>query len=51
MSTETWILIWQVVLYAGLAAFALLSVWVIVFGFGDIKRMFADLRAGGGDDA
>ncbi len=48
MSTETWITIWQTVLYGALVAFAVMSVWVIIWGFGDIKKMFADL--GGQDD-
>jgi len=50
MSTETWITFWQVVLYGAIAAFAVLSVWVIIAGFGDIKRMFADLGGGAGSD-
>jgi len=45
MSTETWILIWKVVLTTAIGAFAILSVWVIIFGFRDIKRMLRELRA------
>ena len=44
MSTETWIQFWQWTLYAAIAAFALLSGFVIVFGLRDIQRMFASLR-------
>ncbi len=48
---EAWIEFWRVVLYAGLVLFAALSVWVIVAGFGDIKRMLAALREDGGDES
>lgn len=44
MSTEAWILVWKVVLYGALVLFAVLSVWVILFGARDIRHMFADLR-------
>jgi len=47
MSTETWIRIWTWSLYGALAAFALLTVFVIIFGLRDIRLMFASLR----DDA
>lgn len=47
MSTEAWIQIWKVVLTTAIGAFAILSVWVIIFGFRDIKRMLRDLRADG----
>ena len=43
MSTETWILIWKIVLTTAIGAFAILSLWVIVYGFRDIKRMLSDL--------
>lgn len=38
-----WAVVWKVVFALGVSAFALLSVWVTVFGLGDIKRMFEDL--------
>ena len=41
---DTWVTIWKVVLYGGLGLFAVLSVWVIVAGVGDIRRMFESLR-------
>ena len=41
---ENWILFWKIVLYAGLGVFSVLALWVIVAGYGDIRRMFADLR-------
>jgi hypothetical protein len=43
MSTETWILIWKIVLTTAIGAFAILSLWVIIFGFRDIKRMLREL--------
>lgn len=43
MSTETWITIWKVMLTTAIGAFAILSVWVIIFGFRDIKRMLREL--------
>jgi hypothetical protein len=36
---------WQLVLYGAIGVFSLMSVWVIVAGYGDIKRMFAELRS------
>ncbi len=41
---DGWIQFWKIVLYGGVGAFSVLALWVIVAGFGDIKRMFADLR-------
>ena len=31
-------------LFAGIALFVVMSLWVIVAGFGDIRHMFAELR-------
>ena len=45
-----WPLIWQYLLIGAISAFAILSLWVIVAGFGDIKKMFADLRQDGADE-
>lgn len=44
-----WAQFWKIVLYTALALFTVMSVWVIVFGYRDIKRMFADLRRSGDD--
>ena len=41
---EGWILFWKIVLYGAIGLFTVLSLWVIVAGYGDILRMFADLR-------
>ncbi|HNT35964.1 MAG TPA: hypothetical protein PKH07_13320 [bacterium] len=38
-----WAFLWKVVFVFGVSAFALLSLWVTVFGLADIKRMFEDL--------
>jgi hypothetical protein len=40
-----WPEFWQFVLYGAIGVFSLMSVWVIVAGYGDIKRMFAVLRS------
>lgn len=45
-----WAAFWQIVLYGALGAFSLLSLWVIVFGYRDIHRMFAALREGEDED-
>ena len=45
MSFEAWVLFWKVTLYGALTLFALLSVWVIFAGVGDIRDMFAALTA------
>ena len=51
---EGWIAFWKFALYTGVAMFALMSVWVIIAGYGDIKKMFAALReqrdSNSGDD-
>ena len=39
-----WIGFWKITIYGSVGIFALLSLWVIVAGYGDIQRMFADLR-------
>lgn len=39
-----WANFWIAVLYGAIGIFAVMSLWVIVAGFGDIKRMFAELR-------
>jgi len=41
---DGWIRFWTWVLYGGAAVFSVLSVWVIVAGFSDIRKMFAELR-------
>ena len=40
---EAWFLFWVVVLYTGFTLFALMSVYVIIWGFRDIKRMLREL--------
>ncbi len=41
---EAWMLFWSVVLYAGLALFVIMSVYVTIFGFRDIRRMLSELQ-------
>lgn len=38
---ETWMIVWKVVFIVVLALFALLSIWVTIGGFKDIKELFA----------
>ena len=38
-----WIVLWKGVLILGLIAFAILSVWVTIGGYYDIKRLFEKL--------
>ena len=40
-----WAVFWQIVLYGALGLFSVMSLWVIVYGYRDIKKMFAALRA------
>jgi hypothetical protein len=39
-----WAEFWRFSIYTGVGLFAVMSVWVIIAGFGDIKRMFAELQ-------
>lgn len=39
-----WVLFWKIVLYGALGLFTVMSVWVIIFGYRDIQKMFASLR-------
>ena len=39
-----WILLWQMLLIAGLVLFAGMAVWVTIGGFRDIKRLFEKIR-------
>ena len=41
---EGWMLFWSVVLYAGLGLFVIMSVYVTIFGFRDIRRMLSELQ-------
>jgi hypothetical protein len=41
---EAWAAFWKIVFFVSITAFAAMSVWVIIGGFFDIKRMFADLK-------
>ncbi len=46
---DGWALFWKIVVFGALGLFACSAVWVTIAGIGDIKRMFASLRAGTGD--
>ncbi len=42
---ETWMTVWKVVFIVVLAMFALLSIWVTIGGFKDIRELFAAMDA------
>ncbi len=42
---ENWALFWKYVFFVSVTVFALMSVWVTIGGFIDIKKLFADLIA------
>lgn len=39
-----WMLLWKIVFVVGLAVFAGMTVWVIVAGFRDIKRLLESIK-------
>ena len=41
---EAWMVFWSVVLYAGLGLFVIMSVYVTIFGFRDIRLMLKELQ-------
>ena len=41
----SWADFWRIVLYGALGLFTAMSLWVIVFGYRDIRKMFDALRA------
>ena len=40
---DFWIMLWKIVFLAGVGAFAVMAVWVAIFGARDIKKMLANL--------
>lgn len=45
LNLSGWTLLWKVVLVGGLGAFAVVSVWVILAGWGDIRALYQKLAA------
>ena len=41
---EGWMVFWSVVLYAGLCLFTIMSVYVTIYGFRDIRLMLKELQ-------
>ncbi len=41
---EGWMVFWSVVLYAGLSLFTIMSVYVTIYGFRDIRLMLKELQ-------
>ena len=48
---EGWMIFWSWVLYVALGLFTIMSVYVTIFGFRDIRRMLSELRQEGNDQA
>ena len=42
---QAWMLLWKIVLIAGIAMFGLLAVWVTIWGAFDIKKLLQSLNA------
>jgi hypothetical protein len=43
METQSWIILWKIVLIGGVSLFGAMAVWVTIGGYYDIKRLFARL--------
>lgn len=41
---DKWMILWKVVLIAGMGLFGLMAVWVTIWGAKDIKKMLAALN-------
>ncbi|MBN2329310.1 MAG: hypothetical protein JXR73_19370 [Candidatus Omnitrophica bacterium] len=44
---EPWMSIWTYVFFISITAFALMSVWVVIFGGIDVLKMLSELRKTG----
>ena len=40
---EFWVTFWKITLIAGIAIFAVVALWVSIFGFLDIRKLFKTL--------
>ena len=45
-----WMWLWKAVFVIGVAAFAIMAVWVTIAGFGDIKRLIETIRKSHDDE-
>ena len=41
---ETWELVWKIVFWVGLGVFAVMAVWVTIYGYRDIRTMLRRIR-------
>lgn len=41
---QAWMLLWKIVLIGGMILFGLMSVWVIIWGAFDIKKLLRSLN-------
>jgi hypothetical protein len=42
---QAWMLLWKIVLIAGMVLFGIMAVWVTIWGAFDIKKMLQSLNA------
>ena len=47
----TWAGFWKFIMIFGCATFAILTVYVVIWGAKDVAQLFRDLAAGGGGDS
>lgn len=41
---DNWIILWKIVLIAGLSAFSVMAVWVSIGGFFDVKKLIKGMQ-------
>ena len=46
---NAWMILWKTVFVIGVGIFAVMSLWVIVAGFRDIKRLLEKIKKDHGD--
>lgn len=49
-SIQTWALLWKIMFILVMATFAVMSVWVTIGGWADIKSLLKRLKDHGDDD-
>jgi len=42
---QAWMLLWKIVLIAGVTLFALMAVWVTIWGAMDIKKLLKSIKS------
>ena len=41
---QAWMLLWKIVLIAGMVLFGLMAIWVTIWGASDIKKMLRSIK-------